>query len=213
MQSTHQLVRASNSKMKYIHGVYPGQSLAACLLRFSEMSRLKKIVALVIATRVLEEETIASLTQEFKSVDVCGGPIDLKDLIQFLRHERCLLKRHQIQHLMDAADLDKNGTLDSHEFLAATLPPKTIENEQNVAAAFKFFDRNHDGFIELSEVYDTCKNLNLTTSMEELKAPFSEVDQNGDGLIDRSEFMVMMRGATSSNGLPSPNVMFSVSKY
>jgi hypothetical protein len=57
---------------------------------------------------------------------------------------------------------------------------------------------NCNGIIELFEVYNTRKNLNLKMLMDELEDLFLETNQNKYVAVDRFEFMVLMQYSGSS---------------
>lgn len=59
------------------------------------------------------------------------------------------------------ADVDNNGTIDYGEFLAATLHMNKIEREENLAAAFSFFDKDGSGYITIDELQQACKDFGI----------------------------------------------------
>ncbi|KAL0326312.1 UNVERIFIED_CONTAM: Calcium-dependent protein kinase SK5 [Sesamum radiatum] len=62
------------------------------------------------------------------------------------------------------ADIDNNGTIDYGEFLAATLHLNKMEREENLHAAFSFFDKDGSGYITIDELQQACKEFGLGTS-------------------------------------------------
>ncbi len=56
---------------------------------------------------------------------------------------------------------------------------------------FKHSDMSRNGIIELFEVYNSCKNLNLKLLMDELEDLFLEANQNKYVAIAWFEFMVL----------------------
>jgi calcium-dependent protein kinase len=51
-------------------------------------------------------------------------------------------------------DIDGNGTLDCEEFVTVLLHIKKMSNEEYLPKAFKFFDKDGNGFIEMEELMD-----------------------------------------------------------
>lgn len=51
-------------------------------------------------------------------------------------------------------DIDGNGTLDCEEFVTVLLHIKKKSNEEYLPKAFKFFDKDGNGFIEMEELMD-----------------------------------------------------------
>ncbi|CAI0556860.1 unnamed protein product [Linum tenue] len=94
------------------------------------------------------------------------------------------------------ADIDNSGTLDYGEFLAATLHLNKMEREENLAAAFAYFDKDGSGYITIDELQQACKDFGL--GEDPLEDIIKEIDKDNDGRIDYEEFTAMMR--QSSDG-------------
>ena len=54
--------------------------------------------------------------------------------------------------VMQAADMNSDGTLDWEEFLTATLSATRLEREERLRNAFAHFDADGDGFISQDEM-------------------------------------------------------------
>ncbi|XP_052202355.1 calcium-dependent protein kinase 24-like isoform X2 [Diospyros lotus] len=89
------------------------------------------------------------------------------------------------------ADIDNSGTIDYGEFIAATLHLNKIEREENLVAAFSFFDKDASGYITIDELQLACRDFGL--SDVHLDDMIKEIDQDNDGRIDYGEFATMMR--------------------
>jgi calcium-dependent protein kinase len=83
------------------------------------------------------------------------------------------------------------GTLDYHEFLAATLHQSQLDKEENMARAFAAFDTDGSGMITKDELAAGLAAAGVTAA--EIDCIVAEADTDGDGLIDYDEFCVMMR--------------------
>eukprot|EP00439_Symbiodinium_sp_Y106_P049760 s3314_g6.t1 len=86
------------------------------------------------------------------------------------------------------------GHLNYSEFLAAAVDHKSFLCEEVCWNAFKYFDRNDDGFISHSELeklleHDALQELPEAPSVRKI---INEVDVNGDGKVEFDEFMRMM---------------------
>ncbi|XP_024362341.1 calcium-dependent protein kinase 4 [Physcomitrium patens] len=168
------------------------------LKQFSAMNKLKKVAIRVIA-EFLSEEEIAGLREMFKMIDTDhSGSITFEELKSGLERVGSNLVESEIRQLMDAADVDQNGTIDYGEFLAATLHLNKIEREENLFAAFSWLDKDHSGYLTVDELQHACSEYNIgDTSIEEL---IREVDQDNDGRIDYNEFVTMMRKGNGTVG-------------
>ncbi|ONK77490.1 uncharacterized protein A4U43_C02F7100 [Asparagus officinalis] len=176
-------------------GVAPEKPLDSAVLsrmkRFSAMNKLKKMALRVIAEKISEEE-IGGLKKLFKMFDTeNSGTITFDELKEGLRRVGSDLKEPEIQALMDAADIDNNGTIDCNEFLATTLHLNKLEREENLIKAFSFFDKDGSGYITVDDLSQACKDFGTgDVNLDEL---IKEIDENNDGQIDYSEFACMMR--------------------
>lgn len=104
----------------------------------------------------------------------------------------------EIQDLMDAADVDKSGTIDYGEFIAATVHLNKLEREENLLSAFAYFDKDASGYITIDEISQACKDFGLDDiHIDEM---IKEIDQDNDGQIDYSEFAAMMRKGNGGIG-------------
>ncbi|KAK2987928.1 hypothetical protein RJ640_003406 [Escallonia rubra] len=188
------------------------------LKQFSAMNKLKKMALRVIAERLSEEE-IGGLKQLFRMIDTDNsGTITFEELKHGLKRVGSELMESEIKALMNAvhilssitskknnalpndrwlkkefwqADIDNNGTIDYGEFLAATLHLNKMEREENLLAAFSFFDKDGSGYITIDELQQACKDFGL--GEVHLDETIREIDQDNDGRIDYAEFAAMMR--------------------
>ena len=58
--------------------------------------------------------------------------------------------------------------------------------------AFKIFDRNRDGFIDMKELKKVTAMLGTMLSQEEIEEFMAEADKDGNGKIDYEEFVKML---------------------
>ncbi|KAM7278260.1 hypothetical protein ACFE04_005394 [Oxalis oulophora] len=161
------------------------------LKQFSAMNKLKKMAMRVIAERLSEEE-IGGLRELFKMIDTDNsGTITFEELKEGLKKVGSHLMESEIKQLMDAADVDKSGTIDYGEFLAATLHFNKMEREENLVAAFSYFDKDGSGYITVDELQTACKEFGLDDL--HLDDMIKDIDQDNDGRIDYGEFTAMMK--------------------
>jgi len=78
--------------------------------------------------------------------------------------------------LLLQADIDNNGTIDYGEFLAATLHLNKMEREENLVAAFAYFDKDGSGYITIDELQQACKDFGL--GEVHLDDMIKEIDQD-----------------------------------
>ena len=63
---------------------------------------------------------------------------------------------------------------------------------QDLREAFKIFDKNKSGYIEVSEIVSVTATLGQALTEDELDEFMKEADANGDGKLDYEEFSRMM---------------------
>lgn len=168
------------------------------LKEFSAMNKLKKMALHVIAERLSEEE-IGGLKELFKMIDADNnGTITFEELKIGLRRVGAELTEHEIQALMEAADIDNSGSIDYGEFLAATVHLNKLEREETLVSAFAYFDKDGSGYITIDELSQACRDFGLNDG--HLDDMIREIDQNNDGQIDYGEFVAMMRKGNGAVG-------------
>ena len=59
------------------------------------------------------------------------------------------------------ADIDNSGSIDYGEFLAATLHRNKVEREDDLFAAFSYFDKDGSGYITHDELQKACEEFGI----------------------------------------------------
>jgi calcium-dependent protein kinase len=92
---------------------------------------------------------------------------------------------------MQSVDTDKNGTIDYNEFLTATIDKEKLTSKINLELAFKSFDRDGSGKINLNEIKAIFNNSTVKddTIFQDM---IKEADDNNDGEISLEEFRGLM---------------------
>lgn len=92
---------------------------------------------------------------------------------------------------MKSIDVDRSGSIDYNEFLAATIDKDKLTSKQNLEVAFKAFDRDGSGKINLSEIKCIFDNSKVKDD-KIFESMLSEADDNDDGEISLEEFKALM---------------------
>ncbi|XP_028784881.1 calcium-dependent protein kinase 1-like isoform X2 [Neltuma alba] len=178
-----------------VDGAAPDKPLDPAVLtrlkQFSAMNKLKKMALRIIAQNLSEEE-IAGLKEMFKMIDTDNsGQITFEELKAGLKAFGANIDESEIHNLMQAVNVDNSGTIDYAEFIAATLNLNKAEKEDNLVAAFRYFDKDGSGYITQDELQQVCEEIGLeNVRWEEI---MREADQDNDGRIDYNEFVAMMQ--------------------
>ncbi|KAJ8465213.1 hypothetical protein OPV22_027765 [Ensete ventricosum] len=160
--------------------------------QFRAMNKLKKLALKVIAENLSEEE-IQGLKQMFTNLDTDkSGTITYEELKTGLARLGSKLSEAEVKQLMDAADVDGNGSIDYIEFITATMNRHKLERDEHLYRAFQYFDKDNSGFITRDELESAMQEHGMG-DLATIKEIISEVDTDNDGRINYQEFCAMMR--------------------
>jgi calcium-dependent protein kinase len=99
----------------------------------------------VIASNLNEEE-IKGLKQMFMNMDTDNsGTITYEELKAGLAKLGSKLSEAEVKQLMEAADVDGNGSIDYVEFITATMHRHKLERDEHLFKAFQYFDKDNSG--------------------------------------------------------------------
>ncbi|KAH6768013.1 calmodulin-domain protein kinase 9 [Perilla frutescens var. frutescens] len=167
--------------------------------QFRAMNKLKKLALKVIAENLSAEE-IHGLKAMFTNMDTDkSGTITYEELKAGLARLGSKLTEAEVRQLMDAADVDGNGTIDYIEFITATMHRHRLEREENLYKAFQYFDKDNSGFITRDEL-ETAMQEHGVGDQATIKEIIDEVDSDNDGRINYEEFCNMMRTGNQHQG-------------
>ncbi|KAJ6380950.1 hypothetical protein OIU77_029781 [Salix suchowensis] len=173
-----------------------GETVRSKLKQFSIMNKLKKRALRVIAEHLSVEE-VAGIKEGFQVMDTGNnGKINIDELrvgLQKLGHH---VPESDLQILMEVGDIDRDGYLDYGEFVAITVHLRKMGNDEHLREAFKFFDKNQSGYIEIDELRDALADEVDGSNEEVINAIINDVDTDKDGKISYEEFGTMMKAGT-----------------
>ncbi|GAA0183667.1 non-receptor serine/threonine protein kinase [Lithospermum erythrorhizon] len=163
--------------------------------QFRAMNKLKQLALKVIAENLSEEE-IKGLKSMFTNIDTDqSGTITYEELKSGLARLGSKLSEAEVKQLMEAADVDGNGSIDYIEFITATMHRHRLERDEHLYKAFQHFDKDHSGFITRDELATAMKEYGMGNN-DTIREIIAEVDTDNDGNINYEEFVAMMRGGT-----------------
>ncbi|KAK7267316.1 hypothetical protein RIF29_19985 [Crotalaria pallida] len=172
-----------------------GETVKARLMQFSVMNKLKKRALRVIAEHLSVEE-VAGIKEGFQLMDTSNkGKINIDELRVGLRKLGHQISDADVQILMEAGDADRDGYLDYGEFVAISVHLRKIGNDEHLRKAFRFFDQNQSGYIEIEELHNALVD-DIDINSEVISAIMLDVDTDKDGRISYEEFGAMMKAGT-----------------
>ncbi|XP_020246402.1 calcium-dependent protein kinase 29-like isoform X2 [Asparagus officinalis] len=173
-----------------------GEAVKTRLKQFSAMNRFKKKALRMVAEHLPVEE-VAGIKQLFHMLDTDkNGNLSLEELKTGLHIFGHHVPDLDIHTLMEAADVDGNGTLDCGEFVTVTVHLKKIRNEEHLPKVFSYFDKDGNGYIEIEELAEALKEDHRGLSEQAIREIIRDVDVDKDGRISYEEFVMMMRGGS-----------------
>uniref|UniRef100_A0A2P2JVH8 EF-hand domain-containing protein n=1 Tax=Rhizophora mucronata TaxID=61149 RepID=A0A2P2JVH8_RHIMU len=128
-----------------------------------------------------------------------SGSITYEELKAGLARLGSKLTEAEVKQLMEAADVDGNGTIDYIEFITATMHRHRLERDEHLFKAFRHFDTDGSGHITRDELEAAMKEYGMGDEAS-IREIISEVDTDNDGRINYEEFCAMMRSGTQHPG-------------
>lgn len=162
------------------------------------------------AEAALAEQLRQTLMQQtFKVADKNGdGVVSKSELRLLLRRVAPSMKNEAADRMFNQIDRDHNGSISSGEFAnwmqseaGADLRDAmgTVVNHRHfVQAAFRLWDKNGDGTISKSELFDALKHLCPKMPDETLRSLFTKLDVDHSGNVDYTEFINFVWGGEST---------------
>ena len=101
--------------------------------------------------------------------------------------------RAETVELIKQVDIDGNGTIEFPEFL--TIMAKKMADtdaSEMVAIAFGSFDKDGDGMIGKTDLFQVMSELGETVTEDEVDELIRLADKNADGKLDQQEFTAWM---------------------
>jgi len=145
-------------------------------------------------TSSLDELLNAEFKEAFDEFDKDGsGTISTKELLGVMRSMGKNPTEDELLALVMEVDVNGDGTIDFQEFLAMMKQKANeADQESDLKEAFKIFDKNKDGYIDLNELKNVSTMLGATLSKQEMDEFMQEADVDGNGKLDYDEFVKMM---------------------
>lgn len=164
------------------------------LRQFHSSTKLKDAVYTFIASHCLASTDTKEMREAFVTIDLNGdGKLSREELLaEYTKHMGIEQAESEVQSLFLNVDTDHNGFIDYTEFLKATVDTTKLLSKQNLATAFRLFDRDGSSKISAEEIKEVLLSGNTSTNESVWSEVVNEVDRNGDGEIDLKEFEAIL---------------------
>jgi len=142
----------------------------------------------------LSETELSELKDIFAMFDKDNsGSIDIVELESMVASLGINASKEDLNDMIAEADIDQSGTIEFDEFKTLIGPHFQKEKPpEDYIDAFKFFDKDGDGFISRTELRHIMNTVDANLAEADIEEMIREADSNGDGKIDFDEFIKMM---------------------
>ena len=163
------------------------------LQNFQANSKLKQCVCSLIASQFLKKHEKEEIDTVFRSLDHdCDGKLTREDVeTSYKEFFGRTLSEEDIDSMFAQVNFSGSGAIEYSEFVVASLMEKNLVDDFKLMAAFKIFDKENKGYIDVDDLKEV---LDLDDDMDGyiLNVIVRQVDDNGDGKISFDEFKDMM---------------------
>ena len=140
----------------------------------------------------LTEEQIAEFRDAFILYDKDGdGQITIKELSEVLKILGQILTEQEIQAMIkQEGENEKAETIECQKFLDLMAKRlKDVDTEEELLAAFRVFDKDKIGKVQVAELRHEMTKLEDKLTDEEIDELIKELDIFGDGMINIEEMV------------------------
>ena len=121
------------------------------------------------------------------------GNVNKQELANIFKAINIYASDEEIKEIIKKMDLEDKKEINYDEFLTIiNQREKDVDEEKEVLKAFKVFDKEGNGLININELKDIMLNFGNNWSEEELNEMFKEADIDMDGYLNYEEFVRTM---------------------
>jgi len=147
----------------------------------------------------LSPDQLIMLRKAFDMFDKQGkGTIHTSMVSTILRSLGQTFEDNDLAALIDDIDEDGSGELEFEEFSSLASRFMVEEDaeaiQQELREAFRLYDKEGNGYINVSDLRDILRALDDNLAEDELDEMIAEIDTDGSGTVDFDEFLEMMTG-------------------
>ena len=118
------------------------------------------------------------------------GNVTLDELANILKAINISSSDEEIKEIIMELELEGNDEINFENFVSiVNRRDKDVDNEEEVIKAFKFFDKEGNGLININELKNIMLSVGKNISEEELNDMLKEADIDMDGYINYEEFI------------------------
>lgn len=149
----------------------------------------------LVSDKELSDLQKMELKEAFDEFDKDGsGTITTKELLPVLRSIGQNPSEDEILSLVIEYDVNGDGTIDFDEFIEMMIKHtlETVDQTAEIKEAFKMFDRDGNGYIDMKELRMVITRIGQPLSPADADELMREADLDGNGKLDYTEFARMI---------------------
>lgn len=155
------------------------------LITFRSQVKIQHATFEFIVSHLSTQQELKELQNAFMILDINGdGKLSREEIMEGIGKIN-FTKLFDIEKIIEECDADGSDFIDYSEFLTAAMDWQGTLSKKKLEGAFKTFDLNGDGKIDLNEVKEMIGGALDEEMYSEI---MKEADTNGDGVIDFNEF-------------------------
>ena len=168
------------------------QNVFKSLCKYKAKSKLWQ-EAIRIVVKNLSNPQINLLREVFISIDVSKtGFITAGELQDSMRINGFNLASEEIESIMRNCSYLQSGKINYSDFLVATLSKKALMNEEVMWEAFKIFDSNNKGRINLTDLNSALNKAGCEFTQQEFDELTTEAQIDDNSEVDYENFKILM---------------------
>eukprot|EP00931_Biecheleriopsis_adriatica_P094693 TRINITY_DN6831_c0_g1_i1.p1 TRINITY_DN6831_c0_g1~~TRINITY_DN6831_c0_g1_i1.p1 ORF type:complete len:585 (-),score=126.07 TRINITY_DN6831_c0_g1_i1:129-1883(-) len=184
------------SSMEKLESIPADATFLTRFQQFRSSSQFQKVARQAIAMRAKEPD-IKRMRELFTALDADGnGTLTIDELSDAIEKAGLDGVASGLKDVMSSIGSEGFNKVNYTEFLAAALDEKVYTDTNELWSAFRIFDKDGDGGIDLEELKKMLNDGGGEISEEASTAAqklIAEADRNGDSKINFDEFAEMMR--------------------
>ena len=141
------------------------------------------------------DDLVLNKEKEYKSIFEMhdsnkDGSVNSLELANILKSININISDEEIKEIMTEIELEGNGEINYDEFISIlNKREKDVDNEEELLKAFKVFDKEGNGLININELKHIMLTVGNNLSESEINDMLTEADTDMDGYINYEEFI------------------------
>lgn len=156
------------------------------LTSFHSKTRFRHAIIAFIASQITTKEDNEELEKAFKALDTDGnGVLSREELVTGYQNMMTSSTLEEVERVVDEliqnVGMNKEGEINFTEFLVAAMNREKLLSSKQIEKAFKMFDDDGNGFIDLEELKMAMSGVKM--SDEKWRNIITKYDVDGDGVV------------------------------